>query len=655
MTDTPIDTGAPPDDDLVQQYADQCAQMAAEEEEFLADTVAQQLDDQDDTDLTDDFVEICLNNNERGDGVLYARLMRDQFVYDKSREKKPWLHWAGHHWQIDTMGLHIEALEKVAGRYLQSAACFDEPLATARTLRAKAKKEADSATTDETRRTWLLEVESHEREINSLVKRQSKFLKRVDRLRGKAGAEKTVWWAHHIKRPLAIDGSKILDEQRMQAAASNGVIDLYSGQLHPGRPQDYHLSTLGVPYPVEIDSKRIMRYLETGKGMPELDPWTDFITQIHSHDPDGRDDGSGVPQFFHKLAGYSLLGDKKHHLFVIAAGGGRNGKGTFFRTTRSIFGDYYWTIKSDLLIDTKMPRNTAGPSPEIMAMRHKRIVVASEVDQHRHIACAAVKEYSGGDDLNARSLFGDEINYIPTHILWMQTNPVPIGVLKDFALRQRAIIFDMIWRYVYDIPAAIKKEPHLAPYFRLVDPDLEKRFHVMRSIILLWYLRGAILMQQEGPNIPARVRADMDERQLLEDNLEQFLRTNCLQDFDPDREYNEGEQTNIPDEEQPGSLPGLLFISRADSNKGHPPVLNGDDPYWKYGGPHGINPAGWMLFKEFYDRYRRWYTENVTDKSANVPSQKSVASDLRKKGFDVRVKGGPLKIFGGLKVINFAE
>jgi putative DNA primase/helicase len=641
----------PDPSDLIEQYQDECALLAAEEEAFLADTIPVQADDSGEPPDTS-FIESCLLNNERGDGILYTRLLRDQFIYVKGREKKPWLCWDGHHWKVDSMGLHIRAVEKVALLYKDAAFALDEPIGKESAKQREAEKLASIAEASgdmEEKAEHEAVARSHAHQVKLLRSKKDKFLRRVDRLRGKGGAEKTTWWAHHVERPLAIEGDE-LDEQRMQLAAPNGVIDLYSGDLLPGRPRDYNLKSIAVPYPEDIDRKRIMRYLDTGKGIPELDPWVRFTTQILSHSPDGSNDGSGVPEFFHKLAGYATMGEKKHHMFVIATGGGRNGKGTFFRTTRSILGDFYWTIKSDLLLDSKQVRNTAGPSPEIMAMRYRRIVVASETDQHKYIAAAAVKEYSGGDDLNARSLFDEEINYIPSHILWMQTNHVPAGVLKDFALRQRAVILDLPWRYVYDIPAAIKKEPHLAPWFRQVDPDLEKQFQAMRSLILLWYLRGAILMQREGPNIPARVKAEMDERQLQEDHIEQHLRTCCLLDWDPDREYGEGDQVNLPD---PDGHIGQVFTSVTWDNRGNHPLNAGGSDAWEYVGRSGIDPAGHTYYREYYGHYIKWFAENINDKRDKQPSTKSVADALRKKGFDVRAVGGQTKIFnGGIKVIG---
>ncbi|MCK5913931.1 MAG: hypothetical protein KAG12_08615, partial [Desulfuromusa sp.] len=68
------------------------------------------------------FVLDCLDNNERGDGVMFAALNRDQFVFDTSEQR--WLEFPpdGHHWQLDKMGRAVPAVEKVALKYQERAA-----------------------------------------------------------------------------------------------------------------------------------------------------------------------------------------------------------------------------------------------------------------------------------------------------------------------------------------------------------------------------------------------------------------------------------------------------------------------------------------------------------------------------------------------------
>lgn len=639
--------------DQIHQYEEEVAQRVEEELEFLADSIPEM-----DTDSTDPpdatFVEQCLNNNELGDGILYARLQRNKFVHVKKRGAKPWLIWRDHSWEVDIMGEHIRAVNNAANTYKDAAFALDDPIKSAGEKQRSAETRArlaEIAGNAEEQATAETEAKSHAYQVKLLRSKKEKYIRRCDRLRGKAGAEKATWWAHHIHRPLAISGDEI-DQYPMLLAAPNGVINLISGELQPGRPTDYLLRAIKTPYPTDLDQKRIMRYLDTGQGLPELDTWHNFITEILSYDPDGKDDGSGVPQFFQRLAGYSFSGDCKHHLLPITIGAGRNGKGTFFRTSQTIANDFYLTVKSELLLDQKNPPNPGAASPHLMALRGRRFVVASETDQHRHISAARVKEYSGGDSLNARGLFdSDEENIDPTWKLWLQTNNIPVGVTKDFALRQRIALINFPWRYVPDVALEQKKEPHNSQWFRAMDTTLDARFNAMHPYILLWYIRGAILMQREGPNIPPQVRADLEDLQFQEDPLQQYILTCCLLEWDPDREYGEGDHANLQDPDKPNKGFGRMYKSLHDSNKSNRPE-RGDLGWWVPAGT-GIDPEGTLIFSDFYKNYITWYSDNVTNKKDAAPSAKSVAGQLRKKGYDVRAKGGTLKIFGGMTVVVY--
>src|SRR6185369_4266850 len=124
---------------------------------------------------------------------------------------------------------------------------------------------------------------------------------------------------------------------------------------------------------------------------------------------------------------------------------------------------------------------------------------------------------------------------------------------------------------------------HLAGSFRLMDPDLEAKLIAEHPYILLWFLRGAILMQREGPRIPARVRADL---QIQEDNIEQHLRSCCLQDWDEGRLYSSGDYVNVPDPDEPETATGLMYVCSGDEIKGAHPLQHPE--IWLYQGRKGI-------------------------------------------------------------------
>jgi putative DNA primase/helicase len=618
--------------------------------------------------LTPEFIELCLANNERGDGVLYATLMRDRFLYVKKWAKNlPWLVWRKHHWEIDRMGEHIRAVEQVALVYLKAAEDLVDPISRQREMvaTANAKVKAANARAKELAKTEDIELaevaavdaEGKQAEAEAasalatykmLQRKKKEYSERASRLRAKPGAEKCVWWAHHIDHPLAINGDEI-DQKRMLLPCPNGVIDLTTGKLHPGKPGDFLLRAIPIEYPEHLGWESIRHYLETGEAF-WFEEWSSFIDQLVAPLPNGDID-TEVALCLQKLLGNSITGDVSLHKVVVIVGDGRNGKGVLFRMVQGILGVLSWKIKSELLLDQKQARSTAGPSPEIMALRDRRLVVASETDKYKNISAALVKDFSGGDTINARDMFGiDEENFDPTHHLWLQTNNIPGGLMKEFSLRQRLVLFTFPYMYVDDVELESRKAPHNAKWFRPKDADLETRLSKGREYVLLWLIRGALLAQRDGVAIPAKIRADMEDLQVLEDNLEQFLRTCCLHDYDPQRSYEKGDLVNLPDPADPEHGLGKMYIANVDIDPGENPEDYAAGK-WSYRGS-GLDPDGEMLFKQFYAPFKAWFEENVNDKKDRIPSSKSVGQDLRKKGYRVESRGGQTKIFADIRILS---
>lgn len=646
-------------DDRIEQYEDECAALAAEEEAFLADSIPA-IDETETGEPSADFVEQCLHNNELGDGTLYRRIHRNKFILVKTRGANPWLRWAGHHWEIDLMGAHISVVSDVAQVYLDQSAKFDEPLREARLKQSAASAEMKQAHDqgDNAKAAQLAgDVDQHDREIKRLQGTRQKLLDRVRRLKSKGGAEKCTWWAHHIKDPLAINGREI-DQKPMLLAAPNCVIDMVSGRPRDGRPEDYLLRSIPVDYPTHLDQRQIDRYLIDGKG-DLTKPVDDFFASIMRPVQAPRDLGDicepdwEIVRYLQSAAGYSLTGHALEQYIHICNGDGANAKGVMFREIQSTAGEYYWTIQSELLLESKNQRNTAGASPDILALRGRRFVVASETDPHRKISAARVKEYTGSDTLNARGLFdSDETNFNPSHTLWLQTNNIPTGLTKEFSLRRRVVLIDFPWRFVDDPTAMALKYPENAPWYRPIDRTIGDKLARNRHLFLLWLLRGCILWQQAGGlKPPTQLQHHLESLEIEEDPLEQFLRGCCLREWSPIITYRHGDDVSRNGQHFVSALPDR---DRQGQNLNLDPDTTAGRDAWEHKGP-GLDPHAPFTFSTFYDAYIDWYRVTVTDKKEHMPSRKSVGTEMRRKGFTVppaSETGGTTKIFGGIRILR---
>lgn len=530
------------------------------------------------------FVFDCLANNERGDGILFAALHRGRFVCNKSKKDKAWMKWAGHHWQYDHLDEAVRAVEQVALTYLQQAGRISEEIAEMREhFRAAEKKAEAREAADDLDGAFAARAEAERLsgEIERAGRQRAALTKRVDRLRSVRGAGNCLTWAHCIDQPLAIVGDEI-DRRPWLLPCQNGVVDLRTGELHPGRPDDLLVRAVPVAFP---EGPEVRHYLATGEGF-QGENWERFIREIHQED-------QPIIDCVHRVLGYAVTGLRTEHFIACFIGEGANGKGTLFETLHDTLGELAWSIEPELILQQKNARNASGPNAEIMSLQGRRLVVASETEEHRRISAAKVKRLTGGDTLTGRAPHDKyEINFRPTHKLVLYTNHPPKGLASDFAMFRRLLYFWYPLRYVDDPEHHRTNDPQNAHIYRQKDGGLPDKLKEEASWILAWLVRGCLLWQAEGGiNPPAKLRAAAEAIRLEEDLLGRFLE-DVAEQADPD--------DRVP-------------------------------------------------FKEFYDRFSQWYGENVDDSDRYRPKKKAVTDQLRRKGYRVpsaRETGGQVYVYG---------
>ncbi len=555
--------------------------------------------------ITPEFVKECLANNERGDGILYACIHRGRFVYVKKSAE--WLVWKGHHWEMDVYDEHLRAVEDVALTYLAEGDKLSEPIKRQinrlndclaqlretndllKQYNRQAKKNAKSgddaaleATTPEALRAEAkaAELEERQREImrerNLLVDQQKAFYRRVTQLRGTTRATNCVKWAHIVENAIAISGEE-LDQQPYLLPCPNGVIDLRTGELHPGEPFDWMVMAAKVNY----------------LGFAHDDPIIDRFMQSILPDEQER-------EFLQVLLGYSISGLTKEQFIAVILGLGRNGKGLLFEMLEEVLGPFYWTYKSELLLETKNPPNPAAASPHIMALRGRRICAASETDKGKAISPARVKELTGADTQNARNLFATkgDTNFRPTHKLFLRTNHVPRGLAEDFALKERLVHFNFPFLYVDNPEEHARKKPELATTivggravsrFRIKDRELKDKLMQAREALLSWLVRGYAKWQAAGKlKPPDSMLKAVEDLQRSEDLVAQFIDA-CGETTDPEHE---------------------------------------------------------LMFKDIYTLFEWWFRENFDDRNSKIPSKRWLTGQLVDKGLRREHSGGQTYIYG---------
>jgi len=422
--------------------------------------------------LPSSFVRECYFANELGDGVLYARLHRDKFIFVKKMAQ--WMAWSGHHWAIDVMDRHKAAVEAVVEAYDAEAARLGEEIDA---------KAGDKAA------------------VSSLQKSQEGIYKRIREIRTKARRNNILDYAHSCDVSLAIEGDEI-DTRPWLLPCANGVLNLETGELEPGRPKDYLLKACPVAW------KGIDAPCET---------WERVLLEMMDDDPE-------MVAFIQRLFGYALVGEVLQSIIVVMTGKGRNGKSTIVEILGEVLGPLAGAVRSEMLLDQSRIQSSRGPTPDIMALKGLRVAFASETDDGCRVSPSRVKWLTGKDTLAGRNPHDKyEQQFKPSHTLFLLTNHKPHAPADDFAFWERVVLVPFNLSFV-DRPPKDDTE-------RRADPRLYDKLKKELPGILAWMVRGCLVWQETGLAPPVKVKEAVNEYQRDEDIIADFV-DECLEHDD---------------------------------------------------------------------------------------------------------------------------
>lgn len=417
----------------------------------------------------------ALKGNEDGDGWLLVNLQRNKFCYDHSSNQ--WFRWSGNYWEKDRIEEVLASIDSVVDAYAEEV---KRQLAA----RINATKNGD------------------EKGASKAEKFEKELLTRIHNLQTLHRKKNILRLATAGENSLGISGDE-WDVDPMLLACKNGVIDLKTGEFRPGRPDDY------------IKTYAPSRW----KGLECPAPaWEQFLLEIF----DGEKE---LVDFMQRLLGYSISGLSVEHIMSILYGEGRNGKGTLIEVMNKVLGDLQGPIQAEMLLSQLRTRSSAAPSPDIMALRGRRIAWASETEEGRKMDIGKMKWLVGGDSLVGRNVYGkDEIEFDPTHTIFLLTNHKPQISAEDYAAWERVHLIPFLLSFI--------DEPHKSNE-RKSDKFLKDKLLVESSGILAWLMRGFLSWQENGLNPPEIIKQATKEYQEEEDVIGHFLNERC--DFDPEQ------------------------------------------------------------------------------------------------------------------------
>jgi putative DNA primase/helicase len=276
-----------------------------------------------------------------------------------------------------------------------------------------------------------------------------------------------------------------LDTDRWLLNCANGTLDLRSAALHDHDRGNLLTKLAPIAYDPDAMCPR----------------WEQFLREIFNSDQDLID-------FVHKAVGYSLSGDVSEQCLFFLYGGGNNGKSAFLNTIHALLGhDYAAQAMPELLLTRQFE-----PHPtERMDLYGRRFVATVEVEDGKRMAESLVKLLTGGENIRARRMRENTVEFAPTHKLWLAANHKP-----DIRGRDRGI-----WRRIRLIPFDVD-------FTGREDKGLPEKLATELPGILRWAVKGYLRWQINGLEPPDAIKKATESYQAEMDLLGDFLAEHCI-------------------------------------------------------------------------------------------------------------------------------
>ena len=372
---------------------------------------------------------------EAGNGEFIAHQYRDVLRFDHRRGR--WLKFENHRWTPDVKaevrGLATQAMRE---RFQQAV--------------------------------WIEDTNERKKAAKHAIASESR-----------KGIEAALYFAK--AQPQIADGGDNWDGNPLLLGCPNGVVELETGTLRPGRREDRITMQTRALYDPEARPPRFLRFLD----------------EVFNGD-------RALIAFLQRSAGYALTGLTTEQCLWFFWGKGANGKSTFTGALNHALGDYAYTSP----FSTFERRQRSSVPNDLAALAGRRFVIASETREGTKLYEGRLKSMTGGDPLTARFLNCEFFTFEPTMKLFLCVNHLP--VIEDDSLGW--------WRRV-----------RLVPFKQTFDLDrtLADTLKGEAAGILAWAVQGCLKWRQDGLQPPPSVLAATEMDQEDSDPLGDFLASSC--------------------------------------------------------------------------------------------------------------------------------
>jgi phage/plasmid-associated DNA primase len=229
-------------------------------------------------------------------------------------------------------------------------------------------------------------------------------------------------------------------------AFDNGVYDLKNFEFRLPFPHEYITKTCGY------------RYTDLDKNAE--DDINDFTTRMFVN--------KSELEYVLTTIAICLAGSNIREEFMLWISRGRSGKGVLLHLVRVCFGSYYDPMEMDYL-NKKNGVSATNADPIMSKKKDCRIIFSTEPIASMEIRIDKIKQWSGRDVVQTRTLYGGSFNYVPKFTLFLQSNhEISFGGNDSKAIIERL--------RVVRFPFTFVENPEL-DYERKLDRNIKSRLN----------------------------------------------------------------------------------------------------------------------------------------------------------------------------------
>lgn len=407
--------------------------------------------------------------SDAGNAAVFSRVYQDDLIYT---DALGWLWWNGQRWERDDHKATAWALE-LSEKMLQEAkegnraALLQVAEATAKHAETGAAEDADAL-----------------EKVKADAARAKAYLTHAKNSRNAVRIKNML----ELSKPALVIKADRLDANPFDLNTPAGIVDLTTGRLRPHERAAY-----------------CSQITQTGPDTKGSEMWSAFLDTITCGD-------GSVRGFLQLVAGMSLIGAVYQEGIIMAYGGGRNGKSTYFNALGAVLGDYTGSIDIKVITTDRANKGAA-----LATLRGRRLVVTGELEEHQRLSVATLKQLASTDRLVIEEKFKQPETVKQTHTLVLFTNHLPRVGSTD----------DGTWRRLIVVPfnATIPAGTGIQNYADVLVKEAG-------GAILSWAIEGAVNFVRNGLRlqIPEVVEEATEAYREREDWLTNFINERCIRE-----------------------------------------------------------------------------------------------------------------------------